>query len=76
MSLLVLTIVGIVLVASQGTTSVGDLPFPTRESERRTGALRARALIADTRGLTPEALGWQPAPGMNTIGMLLAHCLV
>jgi uncharacterized damage-inducible protein DinB len=32
-----------------------------------------RALIDDTRGLTPEALGWQPAPGMNTIGMLLAH---
>lgn len=32
-----------------------------------------RVLIADTRGLTPEALGWQPAPGMNTIGMLLAH---
>ena len=32
-----------------------------------------RALIADTRDLTPEALGWQPAPGMNSIGMLLAH---
>lgn len=32
-----------------------------------------RRLLADTRGLTPETLGWQPAPGMNTIGMLLAH---
>ena len=32
-----------------------------------------RALITDTRGLTPEVLGWQPAPGMNSIGMLLAH---
>ncbi len=32
-----------------------------------------QALTADTRGLTPEALAWQPAPGMNTIGMLLAH---
>ena len=32
-----------------------------------------RALIEDSRGLTPADLGWQPAPGMNTIGMLLAH---
>jgi len=30
-------------------------------------------LAEDTRGLTPEELEWQPAPGMNTIGMLLAH---
>lgn len=29
-----------------------------------------------TRGLTPEDLMWQPAPGMNTIGMLLAHLAV
>ena len=26
-----------------------------------------------TRSLTPADLEWQPAPGMNTIGMLLAH---
>jgi uncharacterized damage-inducible protein DinB len=32
-----------------------------------------RNLAEDTRGLTPEELEWQPAPGMNTIGMLLAH---
>lgn len=32
-----------------------------------------RRLIADTRGLSPAELDWQPAPGMNTIGMLLAH---
>lgn len=32
-----------------------------------------RALLEDTRGLTAEDLAWQPAPGMNTIGMLLAH---
>jgi uncharacterized damage-inducible protein DinB len=32
-----------------------------------------RNLAEDTRGLTPEELAWQPAPGMNTIGMLLAH---
>ena len=29
-----------------------------------------------TRGLTPDDLQWQPAPGMNTIGMLLAHLAV
>lgn len=33
-------------------------------------------LVADTRGLTPEELAWQPAPGMNTIGMLLAHIAI
>ena len=32
-----------------------------------------RVLIADTRGLSIEALAWQPSPGMNSIGMLLAH---
>ncbi len=32
-----------------------------------------RRLITDTRGLTADTLGWQPAPGMNSIGMLLAH---
>src|SRR5262252_7748993 len=26
-----------------------------------------------TRKLTPADLEWQPAPGMNTIGMLMAH---
>lgn len=30
-------------------------------------------LRQDTRGLTPADLQWQPARGMNTIGMLLAH---
>ena len=34
---------------------------------------QSRRLTEDTRGLTPEELEWQPAPGMNTIGMLLAH---
>lgn len=34
---------------------------------------QSRRLTEDTRGLTVEALSWQPAPGMNTIGMLLAH---
>jgi uncharacterized damage-inducible protein DinB len=35
-----------------------------------------RALLAGTRGLTIEELSWQPAPGVNTIGMLLAHIAV
>jgi uncharacterized damage-inducible protein DinB len=32
-----------------------------------------RALIKDTRRLSAKELAWQPAPGMNSIGMLLAH---
>jgi len=32
-----------------------------------------RRLIEDTRDLTAEALAWQPGPGQNTMGMLLAH---
>ena len=35
-----------------------------------------RLLTEDTRGLTVEQLAWQPAPGMNTIGMLLAHIAI
>jgi uncharacterized damage-inducible protein DinB len=34
---------------------------------------QSKSLTEDTRGLTPDELAWQPAPGMNTIGMLLAH---
>jgi uncharacterized damage-inducible protein DinB len=33
-------------------------------------------LTEDTRGLGPEHLGQQVAPGLNTIGMLLAHIAV
>jgi uncharacterized damage-inducible protein DinB len=32
-----------------------------------------RRLTEDTRALTAAALEWQPAPGQNTMGMLLAH---
>ncbi len=31
------------------------------------------SLLASVDGLEPETLAWQPHPGMNTIGMLLAH---
>ena len=34
---------------------------------------QSRRLGEDTRGATAAELAWQPAPGMNTIGMLLAH---
>ena len=37
---------------------------------------QSRRLTADTRGLEADALAWQPAPGMNTIGMLLAHIAI
>ena len=34
---------------------------------------QSRRLADDVRGIGVEELEWQPAPGMNTIGMLLAH---
>jgi hypothetical protein len=37
---------------------------------------QSRELRENTRGATPEELAWQMAPGMNTIGMLLAHIAV
>jgi len=37
---------------------------------------QSRRLVEATADATPEELGWQPAPGMNTIGMLLAHIAV
>jgi hypothetical protein len=33
-------------------------------------------LTADLEGATPEELSWQPAPGMNSIGMLLEHIAI
>ncbi|HKQ57608.1 MAG TPA: DinB family protein [Candidatus Eisenbacteria bacterium] len=49
--------------------------FASREAASFIAQLddQSARLRDDTRGLTPEALAWQPAPGMNTIGMLLAH---
>jgi hypothetical protein len=37
---------------------------------------QTRRLVGDTRDLPPAALAWQQAPGMNTIGMLLAHIAI
>ncbi|MEO5617155.1 MAG: DUF664 domain-containing protein [Candidatus Eisenbacteria bacterium] len=33
-------------------------------------------LVADVRGLSSRELQWQPGPGRNSIGMLLAHLAV
>jgi uncharacterized damage-inducible protein DinB len=35
-----------------------------------------RRLIEDLKDITPAELEWQSAPGMNTIGMLLAHIAI
>jgi len=37
---------------------------------------QSRRLSKDTRGLEAAELEWQPAPGANTIGMLLAHIAI
>jgi uncharacterized damage-inducible protein DinB len=37
---------------------------------------QSRRLTEHTRGATADELAWQPAPGLNTIGMLLAHIAV
>lgn len=36
----------------------------------------ARRLTTDVQHLTPEDYAWQPSPGVNTIGMLLAHMAI
>jgi uncharacterized damage-inducible protein DinB len=37
---------------------------------------QTRRLFEDLHDLTPEGLAWQPGPGRNTIGMLLAHLAI
>lgn len=60
------------VVRSMLTTPEG---FASREAARFLWQMdeQRRRLTEDTRGLTPEDLDWQVRPGMNTIGMLLAH---
>ena len=36
----------------------------------------SRRLAEDLAGISPEELSWQPSPGQNTIGMLLAHMAI
>lgn len=37
---------------------------------------QSRLLRESTAGLAPEDFAWQPAPGFNSIGMLVAHCAI
>jgi uncharacterized damage-inducible protein DinB len=59
-----------------------DLSIPTEFRSREVGLFvaelddQSRRLARDTRDLTPEELAWQPGPGTNTIGMLLAHIAI
>ena len=60
-----------------------DLLVPARGHRTRETAFCAAQLADlsarlrhDTRGLTVRELEWQPAPGMNSIGMLLAHLAI
>ena len=52
--------------------------FRSREAAVLAAALddQLGLLTHDLEGITPEELAWQPAPGMNTIGMLLAHLAI
>jgi len=65
------------------TTAVRDVltsPPGYRSSEAgsfvaQLDELTAR-MLEDVKTATPEELAWQPATGMNTIGMLLAHIAI
>jgi len=37
---------------------------------------QSRRLFDEIKDITPDELQWQPHPGMNTIGMLLAHLAI
>lgn len=52
--------------------------YPSREAASFLAQLddQAALLRADLEGILPEELAWQPAPGLNTIGMLLAHLAI
>jgi uncharacterized damage-inducible protein DinB len=57
-----------------------DVPteFHTSNAALVTASLDDQSLLLfrDLEGATPEELRWQPHPGMNTIGMLLAHMAI
>jgi uncharacterized damage-inducible protein DinB len=62
------TVTRLTLPAGYASTHVGSCVAGLDE-------LRSRLLDA-VRDLTPAELAWQPRPGANTIGMLLAHVAV
>ena len=57
-----------------------DLPvgFRTADAALVAASLDDQSLLLfrDLEGITPEELQWQPQPGRNTIGMLLAHMAI
>lgn len=52
--------------------------FPSREAGLFIAQLDTLSsyMAKDLADITPAELQWQPAPGMNTIGMLLAHIAI
>lgn len=52
--------------------------FESREAGLLVALLdeQSRHLLESTRGATEAELAWQPAPGVNTAGMLLAHMAI
>lgn len=60
--------------------SILDIPQGYRSSEAASfmGQLddQTALLLADLEGIGPAELEWQARPGMNTIGMLLAHIAI
>ena len=64
------------------TDFVRDIPIPPGYLSREVALFvaqmndQSRRLRTSTRGLSPEELAWQSEPGMNTIGMLLAHIAI
>jgi uncharacterized damage-inducible protein DinB len=55
------------LAGAAGLRSIAVARFVWQMEDQR------RQLLAGVAGLTAPELEWQPAPGMNSIGMLLAH---
>jgi uncharacterized damage-inducible protein DinB len=59
-----------------------DIKTPDRFRSSQIGLFIAqlddqnRRLLEDIHDITPAELEWQSAPGMNTIGMLLAHIAI
>ncbi len=56
-------------------------PFPGFRSQEAASFMaqmddQSRLLLDRIKDITPEELEWQPKPGMNTIGMLLAHLAI
>ena len=60
--------------------SILDIPQGYRSSEAASFMAQlddqSRLMFEDLEGIGPAELQWQPGPGSNTIGMLLAHIAI